>query len=62
MVFRYNISVRAHLVILGNILLAASCVSLFGQSYQGGIRRTVSDVQRAAVANAKVLIVNEATR
>ncbi len=40
-------------------LLAA--VTMWGQSYQGGVRGSVTDQQGAAVANAKVTLVNSQT-
>jgi len=40
-------------------ILAVS--ALFGQTYQGGVRGTITDAQGASVADAKVTLTNTAT-
>ncbi len=54
---------RASVSRLSRILLACASVltAVWGQSFQGGVRGVVLDQAGAAIANAKVMLVDEAT-
>ncbi len=53
---------KPRLFILQALFFLVSVASLWGQSYQGGVRGLVTDPQAAAVSNIQVVLTNEATR
>ena len=43
------------------VILCLAAAVLVAQSYQGGVRGTVQDVQNAAIAKAEVTLTNDGT-
>src|ERR1700691_1358416 len=48
--------------IIAVLFVAVLTVTLYGQTYQGGVRGLVTDAQGAVVPNAQVTLLNEATK